>query len=251
MTEELAKLQENGIGLGPDATERALTPMDLIQLAVSKDADITKIEKLLELQMKWEANEAKKAFVVAMNAFKAEPPEIFRDRRVAYKDVAYRYATLANVCDQVTGALSKHGISHRWRTEQSEGMIRVTCVLTHEMGHSEETTLAGAPDTSGSKNAVQAIGSTVKYLQRYTLLAATGLEAGEEDDDGQGGQPMEKLQEFLDAIGTAPNLNILQRDYMAAFKEATRLGNTKAMKLLVDAKDARKQILSKGETGQA
>ena len=45
------------------------------------------------------------------------------------------------------------------------------------------------PDTSGSKNSIQAISSAVTYLQRYTLLAATGLstsELGNLDNDGRG-----------------------------------------------------------------
>src|SRR5690606_5500273 len=39
-------------------------------------------------------------------------------------------------------------------------------------------------DSSGSKNAIQAIGSTLTYLQRYTLIQALGL-AASDDDDGQ------------------------------------------------------------------
>jgi hypothetical protein len=231
----------------PNPYDNAVTPMELIQLAMNQNADISKLEKLMELQLRWEANEAKKAFVSAMNAFKADPPDIIKNKKVAYKDVAYKYATLANVCDQVTGALSKHGISHRWRTEQSDGLIRVTCILTHDRGHSEETTLSGAPDDTGSKNKIQAIGSTVKYLERYTLLAATGLEAGDEDNDGQGAEKWEKLQEFLDAISTAPNMNVLQRDFKAGFSQAAGLMNTAAMKMLVAAKDERIKQLRKEE----
>ena len=36
---------------------------------------------------------------------------------------------------------------------------------------------------SGSKNSIQAVGSTVTYLQRYTLLAVTGLAAKGQDSD--------------------------------------------------------------------
>ena len=42
-------------------------------------------------------------------------------------------------------------------------------------------------DTSGSKNAIQSIGSTITYLERYSLLALTGLAAHEMDDDGKAG----------------------------------------------------------------
>ena len=63
-------------------------------------------------------------------------------------------------------------------------MIRVTCVLSHILGHSERVTLQASPDQSGGKNNIQAVGSTVTYLERYTLLAVTGLATAEQDDDG-------------------------------------------------------------------
>lgn len=50
-------------------------------------------------------------------------------------------------------------------------------------------------DTSGSKNAIQAIGSTVTYLQRYTLLSGCGLAAASTDDDGRGAAPPATITE--------------------------------------------------------
>lgn len=41
-----------------------------------------------------------------------------------------------------------------------------------------------APDNSGKKNAIQSIASAVTYMQRYTLLAATGMSTKGMDDDG-------------------------------------------------------------------
>ena len=55
-----------------------VTPNQLLAMAVEQGADVDKLEKLLQLQERWEANEAKKAFVAAMNAFKANPPEILK-----------------------------------------------------------------------------------------------------------------------------------------------------------------------------
>ncbi len=71
--------------------------------------------------------------------------------------------------------LAAHGFSHRWDTKQADGRIEVSCILTHNLGHSESTTLEASPDSSGKKNAIQQVASTVTYLQRYTLLAACGL----------------------------------------------------------------------------
>lgn len=229
---------------------QALTPMELMQLALTKGTDIGQLEKLMLLQEKWEAREAKKSYHSAMNAFKADPPEILKNHKVAFGQTSYDHATLDHVCRQVTQGLSKHDISHRWKVEQKEGVIRVTCVLTHSMGHSEETTLESIPDNSGSKNSIQAIGSTVTYLERYSLLAATGLAASGQDNDGQGAQKFDKLQEYLDSMMTAPNLNVLETTFKAAFKEAAAQMNTKAMKTLVSAKDARKAQILKDEPAQ-
>ena len=227
---------------------QAITPMELLQIAVNKDADIGKLEALMNLQLKWEANEARKAFVKAMTEFKSNPPEILKNKRVAYNQVAYDHATLDHVCKQITNGLSEHGISHRWRIEQNDALIRVTCILTHEAGHSEETTLSAGADMSGSKNAIQGIGSAVTYLERYTLLAATGLAAKNGDNDGQGAPEWNKLQEYLDSMSTAPNIKVLDDTFKAGYKEAVALKNTKAMLALITTKDAKKKELQNEES---
>lgn len=67
-----------------------------------------------------------------------------------------------------------------------EGLVKVTCRITHVLGHYEETALSAAKDESGGKNSIQAIGSAVTYLQRYTLLSLLGLATKEQDNDGKG-----------------------------------------------------------------
>lgn len=216
----------------------APTPMDLLQMAINRDLDIDKLAKLLELQKEWEKGEARKAFVEAMNALKRNPPVIAKNKHVKFGQTEYDHATLDHVCDVVTKSLSEHGISHRWRVEQDAG-IRVTCILTHEKGHSEETTLVGAPDNSGSKNGIQQIGSTVTYLQRYTLLAATGLAASNGDNDGMGAAPFTDLNERLEWIASAKDLDELKRIFFAAVKEAKAVGDKNAENQLSAAKNKR------------
>jgi len=165
-------------------TAVATTPSELIRIAVEANADVEKLEKLMDLQMRWEANEAKKAYIQAMADFKENPPEIFRDKAVEYKAVKYKHASLSNVTQSINKELSKHGLSASWQTAQN-GAVSVTCIITHTMGHSERTTLSAPSDTSGSKNGIQAIGSTITYLQRYSILALTGLAVSDQDDDGQ------------------------------------------------------------------
>jgi hypothetical protein len=167
------------------------TPADIVLYAMQKGADIAQIEKFMDLQMKWEADQARKAFVSDMAEFKKNPPKITKDKQVAFNGTSYMHATLGNVTGAIVEGLARHGFSHRWDTEQQQGgQIVVTCILTHKQGHSERTTLSAGRDDSGKKNNIQQMASTVTYLQRYTLLSATGVATNDqEDDDGAGSEP--------------------------------------------------------------
>lgn len=168
------------------------SPLAMAAEFLKKDSniDIDKLSKLLDVQERWERNEAKKAYVEAMAAFKASPPTIKKDRHVKFDTqkgkTEYFHASLENVTATINQALSKHGLTASWTTVQNNGSVTVTCVITHVFGHSESTSLTSAPDTSGSKNPIQAIGSAVSYLQRYTLLSLVGLATEGQDDDGAG-----------------------------------------------------------------
>lgn len=161
------------------------TPAMVLDFAIEKGASLEQIEKFMDLKEKWEQREAKKAYVRAMTAFKSNPPEIEKEKKVAYKDVKYSHASLDNVTKKINKALSQHGLSASWIPQQVNGTIAVTCKITHEMGHSEEVSLSAPADNSGSKNPIQAIASTVSYLERYTLLALTGLSTSDMDNDAQ------------------------------------------------------------------
>ena len=167
------------------------TPMQMLQFALEKDADMEKIKQLMDLADRHEASEARRAFHRAMAAFKSEPIEIVKSNHVRYQKrdqtwTDYWHANLADIIAAASPAMSKHGLSHSWTTMQGEGgRITVECVITHELGHSQSTSLSGSPDDSGGKNNIQAVGSTVQYLQRYTFMALTGLAAQGQDDDAQ------------------------------------------------------------------
>ena len=90
---------------------------------------------------------------------------------------------MGEIARTVDPILAKHGLSYRFRTEQQEGgAVRVICIVAHRDGHAEENALTAGRDESGNKNNIQAVGSTITYLQRYTLKAALGLAASNDDD---------------------------------------------------------------------
>lgn len=164
----------------------AVTPTAILGQAYANGAPIEELTKLLELQEKYERREAEKAFNVALAEFKADAPKIIKDKSVSFGDTAYKHASLANVVYTISERLSEYGLSHKWETQQNDNYISVKCVLSHKLGHSASVQLSAPADNSGKKNAIQSIGSTVSYLQRYTLLAITGLAADDHDDDGRG-----------------------------------------------------------------
>jgi hypothetical protein len=155
--------------------------MDMLNQAVNQGANIEVLEKLMGLQERWEKSQARKAFDEAVAEAKAEIPPIIKKREGHNSKKYADFAAIAKVVDPI---IAKHGLSYRFRTTQDE-RINVTCVLSHRLGHAEETTLAGPADQTGNKNAIQAIGSTLTYLQRYSLVQMLGL-AASEDDDGRG-----------------------------------------------------------------
>lgn len=167
-------------------------PMELLLRAVDGGADIGVMEKLMGLYERSEANKAHKAYAAAMADAKAEIPQIKKDKLVRFTTnrgtTTYKFADMATIADAIDKPLSKHGLTYRFRTvTTAPAVVTVTCIISHRDGYSEENSLSATADLSGNKNAIQAIGSAVTYLQRYTLNAALGLTASEDDDGDAAG----------------------------------------------------------------
>jgi ERF superfamily len=155
--------------------------------AAESGADLERLEKLMDLHERHERNEARKAFDDAMASFRSEQMVILKTKFVDISGGAkFHHAQLADVCEAVIGNMSKYGLRHRWRTEQPSGNVKVTCIISHRLGHSEGTELESKPDTGGNKSPIHAVASAVALLERYTLLAAVGLAAKDMDNDPRG-----------------------------------------------------------------
>lgn len=189
------------------------SPMQMLQAAIINKMDPQTIKDLMDLRDRWEATEARKSFTVAMTGFKSEPLEILKKKKVSFETQAgttsYSHAELSDITDIVGPALAKYELSYRWDVRQEATQITVECILTHAAGHSERVVLTAQADTSGKKNAIQQVASTITYLERYTLLAITGMSTKEMDDDGHGSEPIERisaeqaadLQALLEEVG--------------------------------------------------
>jgi len=162
--------------------------MRLIEIAVNNGADITQLEKLMDLQERYEANQAKKEFNAAMSHFQAMLPVIEKLGIVDYTTskgrTFYQYAKIEDIAKAIQPALKETGLSYRFTQSQDNGIITVRCIVTHQSGHSEYSELVSSPDISGGKDQLKSIASAISYLRRYTLTGILGIVVGGEDDDG-------------------------------------------------------------------
>jgi ERF superfamily len=226
---EVIEMQEpeTRIAVQHTAAVATTTPASLLQIAVQRGASMEELKSLMDLQDRYEANEARKAFVAAMAEFKKNAPTILKDKNVSFTGTSYNHATLGGICEVVIEALAEHGFSHDWDTVQPDsGMIETTCILTHVLGHTKKTTLKAPPDNSGKKNGIQQISSTITYLERYTLLGVCGLATKDlPDDDGRSAgeqKPKAKAKHPLNDAGFNRALEAIKsKEYTVSEIEAT------------------------------
>lgn len=220
----------------------------ILQMAMSQDVDANKLEKMMDMHFRWKKEEAREAYITAVQLFKANPPELNRTGNVNYpnKDgsrTKYSHVELHKANKLISESLRTVGLTATWKmSSDPSGRTFCTCVLTHAMGHVEEIATLSAPaDTSGGKNSIQAIGSTTSYLERYTLLAGLGLTPEGMDDDGRTGEglPTQAVEEYLTSIRDASSLTELQVKYEAAKTAASARADSNAVVQFLNTKDER------------
>jgi hypothetical protein len=210
----MAKTMENG------------NPSYLLELAVSKDLDIDKLSRLMDLQRTWHSEQARKSFFQSMNDFQASVPEIIKTKKVQFEtrngNTAYFYATLADIIRGIKETCRVCGLSYRWEFNDTEKEIKVTCIITHIDGHSEITIMTAPADDSGSKNKIQSRASTIEYLKRYTLIGALGLSTAD-DTDAQSAGPEKGNIKPVEKPITTKSVDELHTEYMELFEELVKL----------------------------
>ena len=260
MSTELATHRTTGMELLAEIARKNSDPQAAIEIA----------KQIVELQIKqeslkqnaerfeWEKldRQARVAYAEAFERFKANAPKILKTKHVHFETKSggatdYWHVELDKACDLLIPALLKEGLTHRWKSNDLPGgAVRVTCFIRHSLGYEEEVaSLAGPADQSGGKNAIQAIGSSTSYLERYTFLATCGLVSKGLDDDGIGGSGITQgeAEPLILAINSAETPISVMAEWTKAHDAAKKSTpwDYRAMTLFTEVRDERLKALKK------
>lgn len=172
----------------------------LIKTALS-NPEVTpeKLHSLLDFQERIMNKEAEISFNNAMARLQPQMPEIKR----ASKAHNSKYAKYENIEREVRPLYTKEGFSIRYNSEIVDQGEKYIGTLMHKDGHSVTASMILPPDSSGSKNAIQAKGSSVSYARRYLLCMLLNIVTADEDNDANissaviSVQQAEKLKNLL------------------------------------------------------
>jgi len=178
MTKAIAKVVE-ATEVAPRSPGLEIAPM-IERIMTDPTLPMERVEQAFAFYQKVEADQARKAFTSSFAKMQPALPAIERKG----KSHNAKYARWEDIAESIMPVLAKYGFGLSFRLTDGDKHIRVTCVLSHEGGHSEETSHSFPFDTSGGKNAIQAIGSASSYGKRYTATALLGIATRDEDDDG-------------------------------------------------------------------
>lgn len=160
-------------------------PMAMIKIAIEKGLETTHIEKLMELQERWERDCAAKGFAHAKCEFARRCQAIHKCRQTkpSANFEGFTFASYDDIMRQAGPIMADVGLSASFDTESLDGgIIRMTCRL--RWGTHVDETRFSAPIPGGLKvSATQQYGACLSYLKRYTLCAALNIVVTDEDTE--------------------------------------------------------------------
>lgn len=220
MTTAVAKPAETAVAEYSDGLLEVIA-----RAARDPSVDIDKMERLIAMQERVQTRNAEVAFNAALAEVQPNLPVI--SERGGIKDrngnVQSTYALWEDVNEAIRPILAEHGFALSFKVDRREDQISVTGILRHREGHKEETTLTLPTDSSGSKNAVQAVGSSTSYGKRYTAFALLNITSTGEDDDGRKG-------------GAEHPISVKQYDELERLISSTQSDKVRFLDYLIGAK---------------
>lgn len=217
-------------------------PMAAMIERVARDpsVDIDRLERLIAMKERAEAQRARALFDAALSAMQPELPVIERRASIKHGEkLIAKYASWESIAVPVADVLAQHGFSLTFRAEDLGGKVKVTAILAHRDGHREETSYPFPVDAGPGRNAIQAHGSSISYGKRYTACTLLNIITRGEDDDGRataGGLISDEQVAELTKLITATKTDIrkfLELGKIESLTEITQAQFPKAWALLL------------------
>jgi len=193
----------------------------IARAASDPTVDMDKLERLLDMQERIMNKQAETEFNSSLAAMQADIPSV-AERGTGHN---IKYATLEDIVDVVRPIMNQYGFAVSFSVEQSDKTITIIGELVHKCGHSKQTKMILPHETSGSKNAVQAIGSSVSYGKRYVLCAMLNIATRGEDDNGYAAVPevpkktisQARFNDAINAIKSDSSKKVIIAESLAKF----------------------------------
>jgi hypothetical protein len=158
-------------------------PLAIIATAIERGVDPDRLEKLLELQERWEKHRAAEAFGKAIAEFQRRCPPIRKRREAKGERMRFRFASLDDVMAVAGPILADVGLAVSFSTKMTEFGIEVTCRVRCGIHFEDHALCVPIPHMNVSDT--QRYGAALSYAKRYALCAALNIVVTDEDDENQ------------------------------------------------------------------
>lgn len=163
----------------------------LLEKAISNpEVDPSKLNELLNFQIRMMDKQAEIEFNAAFARLQPLLPVIEKKGTIKFDsnkfgNVKQPYAKYEDIDRAIRPLLNAEGFSLSFNSETSDRATTYSGTLSHRLGHSKTVQTPPFPaDTTGSKNAIQALGSTMSYAKRYLVMMLLNIVTKDLDDDG-------------------------------------------------------------------
>lgn len=183
--------------------------LSLIRDAINSKVSPEHLRELLAVRREWEADEARKAFNVAVSEFQRRAPIVSKGDKAYDKE----YARMDRIWRETRPLITELGLSVTWQVCElrADGLCHVEGQLRHRDGHGEKLVQdIPMPELIKGQNRAQQMGSASTYAKRYAFCSALGIVTGDDDDGhraGGGFVTHDEAQEISDLLDACRGLS--------------------------------------------
>jgi len=225
-------------------------PAELIAAAMAAGTDLDKLEKLLSLQERWEAGQAKKQYAEAFALVQAKVMSVVKTK--LNPQTHSKYADLSDVIESVQPLYTDAGFSITFDegdTDKPE-TARIIAHVLHRSGHKETYHYDVPLDGTGIKgNAnmtkIHGKASSTTYGRRYLMCMIWNIPTADNDENTKppetiSEEELMKLQEWIVAANVK-EADIFKYLNVTKFEEITKPLYAKAISALKAKAEPKKE----------